>query len=466
MEWLGVPLKADGRTVGRHRGPDLSRGSALCARGPGPARLCRAARRAPRWSAPVPSRRRDSATRSWRSSTRSAPRSPSSSTSQAIVELVGERVRQHLRARPRLFVALYDEPAGSITLPVLRSRGRSGFTTEPMEIGRGPDVAGHPGSRRLLRLGTLAEGMAARRSQRWEAPDRVLAGCADHGRRSTSSASSPSRAPNRTSTARPTSGCSSTLASSMGVALENARLFDETKRLLAETDAARRGAGDHQRDRRGAGEAARLPGDHRARRGAPRRDVFAREDMYIALYDRATDLISFPYELDHGQRIARRADRSSGEGLTSTRHPDRASPSIRDLGRPRQPWGVIGTYARRHQPTMASPGSACRSWPASEAIGVVVRLGRSASRRLHRGRRAARVTRSPRAWASRSRTRACSTRRSACWPRPTSAPRSWRSSTRSARALPSSSTSRRSSTLVGDRVSEIFGASDICDRPL
>ena len=30
----------------------------------------------------------------------------------------------------------------------------------------------------------------------------------------------------------------STLAPSMGVALENARLFDETKRLLAETDSA------------------------------------------------------------------------------------------------------------------------------------------------------------------------------------------------------------------------------------
>ena len=30
--------------------------------------------------------------------------------------------------------------------------------------------------------------------------------------------------------------CVATVASSMGVALENARLFDETKRLLAETD--------------------------------------------------------------------------------------------------------------------------------------------------------------------------------------------------------------------------------------
>ena len=37
-----------------------------------------------------------------------------------------------------------------------------------------------------------------------------------------------------------------TLAASLSVALENARLFDETKRLLAETERARRRAGDHQ----------------------------------------------------------------------------------------------------------------------------------------------------------------------------------------------------------------------------
>ena len=37
-----------------------------------------------------------------------------------------------------------------------------------------------------------------------------------------------------------------TIASSVGIALDNARLFDETQRLLKETRAARRGAGDHQ----------------------------------------------------------------------------------------------------------------------------------------------------------------------------------------------------------------------------
>ena len=39
-----------------------------------------------------------------------------------------------------------------------------------------------------------------------------------------------------TPSARPTCGCSRTLAASLSVALENARLFDETKRLLTETN--------------------------------------------------------------------------------------------------------------------------------------------------------------------------------------------------------------------------------------
>ena len=49
-----------------------------------------------------------------------------------------------------------------------------------------------------------------------------------------------------------------TLASSLGVALENARLFAETQRLLERDRAARRRAGHHQQRRAGAGRRARL----------------------------------------------------------------------------------------------------------------------------------------------------------------------------------------------------------------
>ena len=66
--------------------------------------------------------------------------------------------------------------------------------------------------------------------------------------------------------------------------------------------------------------------------------------------------------------------------------------------------------------------------------------------------------RSPRAWASRSRTPGCSTRRSACWPRPTSAPPSWRSSTASSRASPQQLDMQAMYDLVGDKIQEIFDA--------
>ena len=52
-----------------------------------------------------------------------------------------------------------------------------------------------------------------------------------------------------------------TLANSMSVALENARLFDQTQRLLAR--AAQRRAGHHQQRPAGAGGPGRLPGHHR-----------------------------------------------------------------------------------------------------------------------------------------------------------------------------------------------------------
>ena len=51
-----------------------------------------------------------------------------------------------------------------------------------------------------------------------------------------SSAWSPSRASGPHAFSEADQRLLGTLASSMGVALENARLFDETKRLLAETD--------------------------------------------------------------------------------------------------------------------------------------------------------------------------------------------------------------------------------------
>jgi PAS domain S-box-containing protein len=93
-----------------------------------------------------------------------------------------------------------------------------------------------------------------------------------------------------------------TLANSMSVALENARLFDETQRLLKETE---------QR-------AAELQILNSVSEGLVRaldfqsiidlvgrkiRTVFKVDDMYIGLYDRASNIMVTPYYIEHGERF-------------------------------------------------------------------------------------------------------------------------------------------------------------------
>ncbi|HET6444190.1 MAG TPA: GAF domain-containing protein, partial [candidate division Zixibacteria bacterium] len=94
----------------------------------------------------------------------------------------------------------------------------------------------------------------------------------------------------------------STLASSMSVALENARLFDETQRLLAETEqrnaelavinSVQQGL-VAQIDFQGIID---LVGDKLV-------EVFHVQDLAIRLFDRETNLVSNPYFIEHGQRL-------------------------------------------------------------------------------------------------------------------------------------------------------------------
>src|SRR6185436_4812578 len=88
----------------------------------------------------------------------------------------------------------------------------------------------------------------------------------------------------------------STLASSMSVALENARLFDETQRLLKETE--QRAAELALINSVQQGLAAKL--DIQAiiaLVGNKIRDVFDSQTTYIALYDKLTQTYQIPYYL-------------------------------------------------------------------------------------------------------------------------------------------------------------------------
>jgi GAF domain-containing protein/CheY-like chemotaxis protein len=94
-----------------------------------------------------------------------------------------------------------------------------------------------------------------------------------------------------------------TLANSMSVALENARLFDETQRLLKETE--QRNAELAIINSVQEGLAAKL--DFNAivdLVGDKVREIFNSDDLSIALYDHLTNIVTMPYFYEEGKRFS------------------------------------------------------------------------------------------------------------------------------------------------------------------
>ncbi len=230
---------------------------------------------------------------------------------QEIVELVGERVGNIFEASS-LFVALYDEATETIRFPYEIAEGER-LHTEPIALGEGL-TSRVIQTRSPLRLGTnddmrVAEALqvGGADSESWLgvpiiAGDRVIGVIALENVRPNVYTESDER-------------LLSTLASSMGVALENARLFDETKRLLAETE--QRNGELAVVNEIGAALAKQLDFDGIIEAvGARLSATLHTQTMYIGLYDRKTNLISFPYELDEGSRV-HGASIELGEGVAS-----------------------------------------------------------------------------------------------------------------------------------------------------
>jgi GAF domain-containing protein/CheY-like chemotaxis protein len=230
---------------------------------------------------------------------------------QAVVELVGERVRQIFEASS-LFIALHDQANDEIRFPYEITEGER-FHTEPMKLGEGL-TSQVIRSRKAIRLnstaeieGTNAVTVGDIESQSWlgvpiAAGDRVIGVIALESPKPNLYSESDER-------------LLSTLASSMGVALENARLFDETKRLLAETDERASeltiineigAALAKQLDFQGIVE---LLGDRVSQ-------ILDSPDIGIAIHEPASDMITFPYAMEHGERLPQ-PSLPLGEGLTS-----------------------------------------------------------------------------------------------------------------------------------------------------
>ena len=206
----------------------------------------------------------------------------------AIIELVGERLRAIFKANADdLFVALHDEDSDIVTFPYEIDRGRR-IHSEWIPLGEGlTSIVIRTG--RALRLGRMKDQMAlggiltpdATESESW------LGVPIPSGQRIIGAVVLGNRAPDAFDDAD--QRLVSTVAAGMGVALENARLFGETKRLLGETE-QRAAARPGQRDRPGPGQAARLSLDHRPGGRTSIRTLFASCYLFICTSDDTTNL--------------------------------------------------------------------------------------------------------------------------------------------------------------------------------
>ena len=93
-----------------------------------------------------------------------------------------------------------------------------------------------------------------------------------------------------------------TLASSMSVALENARLFDETQRLLKETEQRAAELAIINSVQQALAAELSMQGIYDAV-GDKIREIFHQADVGIRIHDSQSNLVHFPYAYENGQRI-------------------------------------------------------------------------------------------------------------------------------------------------------------------
>ncbi|HSL31384.1 MAG TPA: GAF domain-containing protein [Anaerolineales bacterium] len=106
----------------------------------------------------------------------------------------------------------------------------------------------------------------------------------------------------------------STLASSMGVALENARLFNETQRLLRETEQRAAELAIINSVQEGLASKLEIRAIYELI-GEKIREIFHADTTYINTYDPAKQAVYSQYYADKGQRIIRTEPLPLGEGL-------------------------------------------------------------------------------------------------------------------------------------------------------
>ena len=224
---------------------------------------------------------------------------------QAIIDLVGDKIRE-IFGTTDMSIALYDKPTGIMTMPYYLEHGNR-FAIDPSPLGTGltahvihtrqPLVINEDVMERAAALGSKMIGDTSADAL---APvsyagvpilkgDEAVGVVALYGDKENAFADSDVR-------------LLSTLANAMTVALENARLFDETQRLFkAEQQRAAELAIINSVQQALAAE-LNMQGIYDAV-GDKIREIFNEADVGIRIYDPQTNLMHFPYIYERGRRI-------------------------------------------------------------------------------------------------------------------------------------------------------------------
>ncbi len=215
----------------------------------------------------------------------------------AIIKLVGERISSMFTAHS-MYIALVDPVSRLITFPFELHEGRP-VHSEPMELGSGlTSIVVESGQPLLMRTAEESDAHGAvhdaLNNESWLgvpilARDRVLGVIALESLEPYAYGEADSR-------------LLGTLAASMGVALENARLFDETKRLLAETNERAAELGLINDVQRGLAEKLDMQAMYDLV-GDRIQAIFDAQVVDIGVIDGDGALIHFPYTIERGVRF-------------------------------------------------------------------------------------------------------------------------------------------------------------------
>ena len=266
---------------------------------------------------------------------------------QAIVDVVGEKLRQTFGGQST-FIALYDRQTDLLDFPYWVGDQGQRIEAEPLPLGIGLTSIVIK-SRQPLVLGTVEEGsdlgavVVDDGSGREQEPESWLGAPMLAGNEVIGAIVLQDWPKNRYS--ENDVRLLSTLASSLAVALQNARLFDETKRLF---EAERQRAAELQIiNSVQQGLASRL--DFQSiidLVGIKIQEVFDAQVVSINRYDPGRNLVTVPFGVERGQRIEEETF-ELGPGLTSevirTRQPLVINEHLAERGSELGSWVTPGT---------------------------------------------------------------------------------------------------------------------------